>query len=186
MLKPNVYDDKVDQAALNPGAYMFQKMTAWFYLGEIIRIVLLSLVEKNLLFNGLATDALKKFHGLSSYHSFLIEEAKDLDSIKDIISELLEYSKNAISDQDAEIVRQVCTIIAARGGRLAGCPIAALLIQQGLASPGGKNGGSGSKLYMAADGECVRSFLPINLFSNQWFTDCLLGLLSLNLVCISL
>ena len=57
LLNPNIYDNDVDGKAANPGAYLFQKMTCWFYLGEIARVVLLSLVERSppLLFNGEVT-----------------------------------------------------------------------------------------------------------------------------------
>ncbi|PPQ96987.1 hypothetical protein CVT26_006415 [Gymnopilus dilepis] len=154
VLKPNTFDDQVDKLSLNAGQYLFQKMTCWFYLGEIVRGILLSLVGSKLLLNGVATDALKKYHGFSTFHAFLVEDAKDLETIKEIIAENLGYDQSAISDQDAEIIRQVCSIVAERGGKLAGAPVAALLIHQGHAVLGQANAPSGKlPIAIAIDGE---------------------------------
>ncbi|KAL7675386.1 hypothetical protein ACOME3_001647 [Neoechinorhynchus agilis] len=50
-----VYDREVDEASINPGFQKFEKMISGMYLGEIVRIILVDLVENNLLFpkNGL-------------------------------------------------------------------------------------------------------------------------------------
>jgi len=173
LLNPNIYDREVDRMAANPGEYLFQKMTCWFYLGEIVRLVLLRLVECSppLLFNGEATETLKKHRGFFTYHLFQIEDAENLDKVKKLIAEYLGYREDAVSDQDAEITRWVCTLVAARGGRLAACPIAAVLSHLGYATIGQKTAGSGDTLRIVADGECVHSCIlwSINSFNISIF-----------------
>jgi hexokinase len=166
LLNPNVYDHEVDQIAANPGEFLFQKMTCWFYLGEIARLVLLSLVERSppLLFNGEATETLKKHRGFFTYHLFQIEDAENLDKVKKLIVEYLGCREDAVSDQDAEITRWVCTLVAARGGRLAACPIAAVLCHLGYATIGQKTAGSGDTLRIVADGEL---FIGSKLFESR-------------------
>lgn len=125
-------------------------MTCWFYLGELLRTILLSLVERSppLLFNGVASAPLKKLRGFTTFHLFQMEDAKDLNSVKELIVETLEYSKDVVSDQDAEIVRRLATMVGARAAKLAACPVAALLTHLGYATASG-----GDKLPIAAHGE---------------------------------
>ena len=47
-----VWDEEIDNQSINKGRQKFEKMVSGMYLGEIVRHVLLSLIEKNLLFNG--------------------------------------------------------------------------------------------------------------------------------------
>jgi hexokinase len=166
LLNPNIYDNDVDGKAANPGEYLFQKMTCWFYLGEIARVVLLSLVERSppLLFDGEVTETLEKHRGFFTYHLFQIEDAESLDKVKELIVECLGYRQDKVSDQDAEITRWVCTLIATRGGRLAACPIAAVLAQLKYAKIGEKTAGSGGPLRIVADGEL---FIGSKLFESR-------------------
>ncbi|KAJ7036899.1 hexokinase-domain-containing protein [Mycena alexandri] len=126
---------------------MFNDLTSWFYLGQIARQIFLSLVEKGLMFNGVATDSLKN-HTFSSFHLFQIEDAKDYGTIKEVLCESFGYSEDAVSTQDAEIAKTIATIIAVRGGKLAACPIASLLTRQGYASGLGQG-----PIRIAVDGE---------------------------------
>ncbi|KAJ7036903.1 hexokinase-domain-containing protein [Mycena alexandri] len=147
LLKPTAYDVKMDNGCANPGHALFQKLTSWFYLGQIARQIFLSLVEKGLMFNGVATDSLKN-HTFSSFHLFQIEDAKDHGTIKEVLCESFGYSEDAVSTQDVEIAKTIATIIAVRGGKLAACPIASLLTRQGYASGLGQG-----PIRIAVDGE---------------------------------
>ncbi|KAJ7248668.1 hypothetical protein C8J57DRAFT_1240085 [Mycena rebaudengoi] len=147
LLKPTIYDDAMDKGCANPGAALFQKMTSWFYLGEIARNIFLSLVDQSLLFNGFATDTLNKHGSLSTFYLYQIEDASDHEKVKSLLCDLFGYAAGSVSDQDAEIARRVTTVIAVRGGKLAACPIASLLTRLGYGST------SADKVSIAVDGE---------------------------------
>ncbi|NXW52391.1 HXK4 Glucokinase, partial [Nyctiprogne leucopyga] len=53
------YDRVVDETSLNPGQQLYEKIIGGKYMGEIVRLVLLKLVDENLLFNGEASEKLK-------------------------------------------------------------------------------------------------------------------------------
>ncbi|NWQ84408.1 HXK4 Glucokinase, partial [Columbina picui] len=53
------YDRVVDETSLNPGQQLYEKIIGGKYMGEIVRLVLLRLVDENLLFNGAASEKLK-------------------------------------------------------------------------------------------------------------------------------
>jgi hexokinase len=102
----------MDKGLANPGHAFFQKMTCWYYLGEISRQVFLSLVNQSLLFSGVATDLLNQQHSLPSFHLFQIEDASDDDAAKTVICNKLGYAPDSVSVQDIEIARFVATMIA--------------------------------------------------------------------------
>ncbi|XP_053574115.1 hexokinase-4 [Bombina bombina] len=53
------YDRVVDEASLNPGQQLYEKMIGGKYMGELVRLVLLKMVNENLLFGGEASEKLK-------------------------------------------------------------------------------------------------------------------------------
>lgn len=163
LLHPTDYDRKVDDESPHPGHYGFQKMMTWYYVGEIARFILLDFVSKGLLFNGVASETLKKVRHFPALMLYRIEDVdlltEGLSAVKEIISETLDYSIESLTDSDAEITRRICTIVSGRSGRLAGAPFAALLDHLGYSS------GSGSKeeIPIAVDGEM---FLGSNKFES--------------------
>jgi len=52
VLPVNEFDEILDSKSRNPGKHVFEKMISAFYLGELVRITCLYLIEKKLLFNG--------------------------------------------------------------------------------------------------------------------------------------
>ncbi|KAJ7168849.1 hypothetical protein C8R46DRAFT_1218234 [Mycena filopes] len=148
LLKPTEWDLKMDSGAAHPGTALFQKLTCWFYLGEIARQIFLSLVDQRLLFNGVSTDLLKKHSSLTTFHLFQIEDAKDHATIKEVLVETFGYSESDVSNQDVEIARRVATIIAVRAGKLAATPIASLLVHLGYGL-----GQALTKIPIAVEGE---------------------------------
>ncbi|KAF9036055.1 hypothetical protein BDZ89DRAFT_983133 [Hymenopellis radicata] len=63
------YDNTLDRQSINPGYQAFEKFISGMYLGEITRLVLLSLIDaapKPILFNGKSTGALNAQWGLDT------------------------------------------------------------------------------------------------------------------------
>uniref|UniRef100_A0A8C0TMV3 Phosphotransferase n=2 Tax=Canis lupus familiaris TaxID=9615 RepID=A0A8C0TMV3_CANLF len=53
------YDRVVDENSLNPGQQLYEKIIGGKYMGELVRLVLLKLVDENLLFRGEASEQLR-------------------------------------------------------------------------------------------------------------------------------
>ncbi|XP_016074741.1 PREDICTED: glucokinase [Miniopterus natalensis] len=53
------YDRAVDGSSLNPGQQLYEKLISGKYMGELVRLVLLKLVDQNLLFQGEASEQLR-------------------------------------------------------------------------------------------------------------------------------
>jgi hexokinase len=164
------------------------------YLGEITRNIILSLIDsspKPLLFGGRSTGLLNKQWGLDTAVLSEIEEAwqgigrfasskaattdasdeVELSRVRDVIVQRLGFSDARASDvslADADTVRQVCTLVAARAARLSACAVAAVLVQTGraqLVGSGAPGSGSlrddGKRIGVGVDGRSVLLFLQI-------------------------
>ena len=92
------FDNQVDRQSINPRFQAYEKFISGMYLGEIIRNVLLALVDATpqpILFDGRATERLNKHYGLDTEMLSLVESAW---SGKD--------GSDSVADSDALIVVQ--------------------------------------------------------------------------------
>src|SRR5271154_2162135 len=89
------YDKTVDRMSINPTAQSFEKFVSGMYLGEITRLVLLSLVnaskppspsevgtspKKSLLFGGRGNEVINKMWAIDSSFMSEVEEAWEAGS----------------------------------------------------------------------------------------------------------
>src|ERR1700730_19433965 len=116
------YDDEVDRGSQNPGFHIFEKMISWMYIGEITRNLIMSLVNQSppILFNGLSTAQLNvpfAHGGFHALHMSLIEKANSLEDVKQVLVDYIGFESDAISDQDAEIVRWACEQVSTRAAK---------------------------------------------------------------------
>ncbi|KAG0691667.1 hexokinase, partial [Suillus ampliporus] len=171
------YDNKVDRESINPRFQAFEKFISGMYLGEITRNVILSLIDaapKPLLFGGRSSAQLNKQWGLDTAVLSEIEEAwedikareeEKLPRIQGILAQRLELSPDDVSLADADIVRQVCTLIASRAARMSGTAVAAILVHTGRARLcyGGEQSSAGLKdegkrIGVGVDGSLVEFY----------------------------
>ncbi|RPD62046.1 hypothetical protein L226DRAFT_77182 [Lentinus tigrinus ALCF2SS1-7] len=78
VLPTTPYDNKVDRQSINPRLQGFEKFISGMYLGEILRNMLISLVDaapKPLLFNGRSSGPLNTHYGLDTAVMSEIEDA---------------------------------------------------------------------------------------------------------------
>uniref|UniRef100_A0A8C3V7I0 Hexokinase-2 n=1 Tax=Catharus ustulatus TaxID=91951 RepID=A0A8C3V7I0_CATUS len=114
------YDRVVDETSLNPGQQLYEKIIGGKYMGEIVRLVLLKLVDENLLFNGEASEKLKtRSHIPSLPHPSPAASPR----IYNILSgfELLP------SRTDCEIVRRVCESVSTRAAQMCSAGLAGVI-----------------------------------------------------------
>ncbi len=72
------YDNAIDRLSINPKFQAFEKFISGMYLGEIVRNVMLSLVDSTpqaLLFGGKSTAGLNKHYGIDTSFMSAVEEA---------------------------------------------------------------------------------------------------------------
>ncbi|KAK2572234.1 Hexokinase HKDC1 [Acropora cervicornis] len=114
------FDEKVDSESLNPGMQLFEKMISGMYLGELVRLVCLNLIEKKLLFNGKAG----KFTTKNSFPTKFVSEVESLDRYK--INEVLNEMRVIASERDVDILQRVCAVVSVRAARLAAAGVVAI------------------------------------------------------------
>ncbi|KAL2083244.1 hypothetical protein ACEWY4_021017 [Coilia grayii] len=118
------FDREIDAASSNAGKQLFEKMVSGMYMGELVRLILLKMAKRGLLFGGVVSDALRTKGKFQTKHICQIEQYKDgLKNTKDILTDLgLQPSTD-----DCIAVQQVCTIVSFRSANLCAAALAAIL-----------------------------------------------------------
>ncbi|XP_026213315.1 hexokinase-2-like [Anabas testudineus] len=116
-------DKMVDEKSDSPGVHIFEKMISGLYLGEIVRLVLIKLTEKNLLFKGQTSTELEKKNSFKTEFISAIEQLnKGLENTKKILTDLkLEFQM-----VDVHVVRLVCKTVSTRSAHLCAAATAAV------------------------------------------------------------
>uniref|UniRef100_A0A3B4E5W3 Hexokinase-2 n=1 Tax=Pygocentrus nattereri TaxID=42514 RepID=A0A3B4E5W3_PYGNA len=118
------FDCEIDAASLNPGKQLFEKMVSGMYMGELVRLILLKMAKRGLLFKGRVSDALRTKGKFQTKHVCMIEEYKDgLRNTKEILTEL----GLSPTEDDCIAVQHVCTIVSFRSANLCAAALAAIL-----------------------------------------------------------
>ena len=147
------YDDQIDQESPKPGEQSFEKMSAGYYLGEILRLVLLDLQQQGLIFKHQPDEKLREPYVLDTAVLSGIEndESKDLSEARKIFKEHLNIEPTA---EELNFAQKLSIAIAVRGARLSACGVAAICKKRGI------NHG-----HVAADGSVVNKHPK---FKQRW------------------
>jgi len=122
------YDGRLDEASVNPGSMVLEKMVSGMYLGEIARLVLLDLMEKGFIFVNETQAALY-------FHERYFLRAEDMSRIEGDKTDRLDdvalfFETNGIGNitlQDKMKVKRLCRIVSTRAARLGAAAISAVL-----------------------------------------------------------
>ncbi len=117
-LTANRYDDLLDGASPNPGRQRLEKMVSGMYLGEVARLVVREMMERDLLFPGGAGTAFSVPYGLTT-DQLLPAAGAPVDASIPGLGDAREDDRTAI--------REIGRLVAGRSARLAGSAIAAVL-----------------------------------------------------------
>ncbi|KAI9889455.1 MAG: hexokinase A [Vezdaea aestivalis] len=135
ILPRTVYDVKIDDESPRPGQQAFEKMIAGLYLGEIFRLVVVDLHERDSckLFDGQDIGILNKAYSLDASFLSAIEEDpfENLKETHDLF--LHKLSLNA-SKPELELVRRLAELIGTRAARLSACGVAAICKKKNIKS----------------------------------------------------
>lgn len=125
------YDVQIDAESPRPGQQVFEKMISGYYLGEVLRLILLELAEeKNLIF---ANQDLTKMHEpyvMDTSFPAKIEEDpfENLSDVQDLLEEKLGVQTTV---PERKVIRRLAELIGKRSARLSACGIAAICKKRG-------------------------------------------------------
>jgi hexokinase len=159
-LPDTVYDRAIDAGSVNPGFEMFEKRISGMYLGEILRLAILSLArDLDLdLFPGLEiseTSALYSQWSLdSSFLSYLeCDTTSDLSSSRSQIEQWIGVVP--VSIEAARSIRMIAHAIGRRSARLSAVALGAVIVQTNCLS--GRAGGD-EKISIGVDGSLIELY----------------------------
>lgn len=130
------FDRKLDRESNNPSIHIFEKMTTGMYLGEIVRNVLVYLVDNDKLFSGSSSDGLNTPYSFDTSYMYVIEADENTEEYEDtrlILEDMLKIGPTTVADR--EIVKKVCEIVGRRSAMLVGAVIASVvtyMVQHGI------------------------------------------------------
>jgi len=132
----NKYDQKMDDESNNKGEQTFEKMISGLYLGEIVRQVIVELIQRRVLFGGISSPEIETPYKFETAYMSRIERdhSSDLLDTKLVLQELLNIPYPA--PRDRRIVRRICELVATRAARLAAVGVAAVVTKMDRVSDG--------------------------------------------------
>ncbi|KAK7105559.1 hypothetical protein V1264_016924 [Littorina saxatilis] len=122
------FDKELDRCSIDPGSRIMEKMVSIMYLGEIVRLILVDLVSKDLLFQATLSESSGVFKrdAFNDGHVSLIEcyTSKDFAHTRHVLTQL---GLTDCTDEDCRIVQYVTRAVSERAGRIAAIGLAALI-----------------------------------------------------------
>lgn len=122
------FDNKLDRESINVGEQIFEKMVAGMYLGEIVRNIFISLIDRGFLFEGQSAPALNRAYGFdtSLMSQIEVDDTEELEYIQDILEERLGLQV-ITTLKDRKWVKEIVQLVGTRAARLCAAAITALL-----------------------------------------------------------
>ena len=125
------YDIQIDAESPRPGQQAFEKMISGYYLGEVLRLILVELaIEKKLIFHNQDLTKLQKEFILDTSFPAKVESDpfENLSDVQDLFRNELGIE---ITSPERKLVRRICELIGERSARLSVCGIAAICKKKG-------------------------------------------------------
>ncbi|XP_022184109.1 hexokinase-1 [Nilaparvata lugens] len=122
------FDRQVDDNSLIKKSFMFEKYIGGKYLGEIVRVILVKLIEEELLFDGDVPPKLTHINSFrTSYVSLIDQDCVDEGTMhtETILSE--DFDVELTTPDDLAVVKYVCEIVSLRAALLVSTGLAAIL-----------------------------------------------------------
>ncbi|CAF1118772.1 unnamed protein product [Adineta steineri] len=126
------YDEEVDLSSVNPGKQIFEKMISGMYMGEIVRLIILDLMQQDLLFigqrDGYGDYSTPLFTRGGFYTKFVstveTDEGIAFANTRRVLEDI--GIRNPTFD-DCAIVQHICKNVSKRAARLAGASLAVIV-----------------------------------------------------------
>lgn len=127
------YDIEIDEKSPRPNQQAFEKMSSGYYLGEILRLILVELQGKGLILKDQDMSKLNTPYIMDTSYPSRIEEDpfENLEDTDEILQSELNINTTV---PERKLIRRICELIGNRAARLAVCGIAAVFEKRGLTS----------------------------------------------------
>ncbi|SCU86315.1 LAMI_0D01486g1_1 [Lachancea mirantina] len=123
------YDLLVDEQSPRPGQQSFEKMTSGYYLGELLRLVLLDLHSQGFIFQGQDLTKFQKPYVMDTAYPAKIEE-DPFENLEDTY-DLFKGLGVETTSPERKLIRRLAELIGIRASRLSVCGIAAVCKKRG-------------------------------------------------------
>ncbi|KAJ5570182.1 Hexokinase [Penicillium hispanicum] len=125
------FDHKIDEESIRPGTQIFEKMVAGLYIGEVLRLILVTLHEEGKMFEGQDITHLRKENALEA--SFLsIAETDFSPGLDEMRKEFEKTLSLTPSLDELKACRYLIVLVGTRAARLYACGIAAIYKKKDL------------------------------------------------------
>uniref|UniRef100_A0A4W3JPX8 hexokinase n=1 Tax=Callorhinchus milii TaxID=7868 RepID=A0A4W3JPX8_CALMI len=124
------FDREIDSGSLNPGKQLFEKMISGMYMGELVRLILVKLVQKGILFKGQTTPELLTNGTIETKHIISIDKNENrkprvgLYNAREMLSDL--GMENA-SGEECLALQHICGVVSLRSASLCAATLGAIL-----------------------------------------------------------
>ncbi|CAG8435454.1 9148_t:CDS:2 [Ambispora gerdemannii] len=149
ILPITMFDNKLDRESLNPRAQLFEKLISGMYLGEIVRNIILYLIDRDLLFKCVHFDysTFKEINKQWAFDTVWVstieaDQSSNLDDTKIVFEKYLNIYSTSLTDR--QIVKKVCQIVGIRSARLGAAGLAGVISHRGAIKTGCSIGIDGS------------------------------------------
>ncbi|XP_030375921.1 hexokinase type 2-like [Scaptodrosophila lebanonensis] len=125
------YDKIVDKQTPNVGRQTFEKCISGMYLGELVRLIIVDLKERGILFKNIDSQVLKQKWKFET--KFLSEAESDPPgSFRNMGQILDQCGIRGATDSDKACVRYICETISRRSAKLVACGLVCLINRMGV------------------------------------------------------
>lgn len=137
------YDIQIDLESPRPGEQSYEKMIAGYYLGELLRLIILDYYDQGLILKDQNIEPLKESFAMDTSFPSQIEQ----HSAKFV--EVLFRDSFGIETtvEEREVIHDLCLLIGTRSARLSVCGVAAICKKRGYKSGHCASDGSVFKKY---------------------------------------
>ncbi|KAJ5560694.1 Hexokinase [Penicillium frequentans] len=160
VLPLNPFDWQIDGESARPGTQIYEKMVSGLYIGEMLRLILVTLHEQGKLFKGLDITRLRHENSLEA--SFLsvaeLDFSEDLGDMREEFTESLSLSPDL---NDLKVCRYLIGLVATRAARLYACGIAAICKKKNMKRCHIGVNGSAFNKYSAFKGRAAQGLRDI-------------------------
>lgn len=124
------YDIQIDAESPRPGQQSFEKMISGYYLGELLRLILLDLVSRGLFFKNQDISKLKEVFIMDASHPSRIAQDpfENLSEVQDLFQTELGIQTTS---PERKVIRRLAELLGNRSARLSICGIAAICTKRG-------------------------------------------------------
>ncbi|CDO93776.1 unnamed protein product [Kluyveromyces dobzhanskii CBS 2104] len=140
------YDVMIDEQSPRPGQQAFEKMTSGYYLGEIMRLVLLDLHESGFIFKNQDLSKLQQPYIMDTSFPAKIEDDpfENLEDTDELFKSSLNIETTVI---ERKLIRKLAELVGTRAARLTVCGVSAICNKRGYTTA-----------HIAADGSVFNKY----------------------------